>query len=79
MPATKTLIPLEISRQAVLTMDHIQRLGIDESSRRMTIPVHRLNMKVPYRVSDAGVLEYFCRVVREIVRCTRTGRENRLS
>ena len=26
MPATKTLIPLEISRQAVLTMDHIQRM-----------------------------------------------------
>jgi inosine-uridine nucleoside N-ribohydrolase len=133
MPATKTLIPLEISRQAVLTMDHIQRLGIDEASRRgrffkemltyafrayheelgnegiplremvalaavnhleifesrrmaidvevageltrgttvadrrMTIPVHRLNMEVPYRLSDAGVLEYFCRVVREIV------------
>jgi inosine-uridine nucleoside N-ribohydrolase len=133
MPATKTLIPLEISRQAVLTMDHIQRLGLDESTRRggffkemltyyfrayheelgregiplreivalaavtrldlfesrrmaidvevageltrgttvadrrMTIPVHRLNMEVPYRVSDAGVLEYFCRILREIV------------
>jgi inosine-uridine nucleoside N-ribohydrolase len=133
MPATKTLIPLEISRQAVLTMDHIQHLGLDESTRRgrffkemltyafrayheelglegiplremvalaavnhldlfesrrmaidvevsgeltrgttvadrrMTIPVHRLNMEVPYRVSEAGVLEYFCRVVREII------------
>lgn len=133
MPATKTLIPLEISRQAVLTMDHIQRLGIDESTRRgrffkdlltysfrayheemgregiplreivalaavtrldlfesrrmaidvevageltrgmtvadrrMTIPVHRLNMEVPNRVSDAGVLDYFCRILHEIV------------
>jgi inosine-uridine nucleoside N-ribohydrolase len=133
MPATKTMIPLEISRQAVLTMDHIQRLNLDESTRRgrffkemltysfrayhrelgregiplreivalaavtrldlfesrrmamdvevageltrgttvadrrMTIPVHRLNMEVPYRVSDAGVLDYFCRILGEIV------------
>ncbi len=29
VPATKTLIPLEISRQAVLTLEHIQQLRID--------------------------------------------------
>jgi inosine-uridine nucleoside N-ribohydrolase len=34
IPATKTLIPLETSRQAVLTLDHIQRMGINESTRR---------------------------------------------
>jgi len=132
-PATKTLIPLEISRQAVLTMYHIQRVGFDETTRRgrflkqmltysfrayheelgregiplrevvalaavsrldlfesrrmaidvevsgeltrgmtvadrrMTIPVHRLNMEVPYRVSDVGVLDYFVQVLSDIV------------
>jgi inosine-uridine nucleoside N-ribohydrolase len=133
VPATKTLIPLEISRQAVLTMDHIQQVGFDETTRRgrflkemltysfrayheelgregiplrevvalaavsrldlfesrrmaidvevsgeltlgttvadrrMTIPVHRLNMEVPYRVNDAGVLDYFVQVLGDIV------------
>lgn len=41
--------------------------GTTVADRRMTIPVHRLNMEVPYRVSEAGVLEYFCRILREIV------------
>jgi inosine-uridine nucleoside N-ribohydrolase len=132
-PATKTMIPLEISRQAVLTLEYIQRVGIDETTRRgrflkqmltyafrayheemgregiplrevvalaavyqldlfesrrmeidvevsgeltrgitvadrrMTLPVHRLNMEVPYKVSDAGVLDYFVRVLKDIV------------
>ncbi len=133
MPATKSLIPLEISRQAVLTMNQIQKLVDDESSRRakflkgmlayafrayhehlgregfplrevvalaavshselfesrrmdidvevsgeltrgmtvadrrMTTPVHRLNMEVPVRVSDAGVLDYFQKTFERIV------------
>lgn len=132
MPATKTLIPLEISRQAVLTMDHIQRMRIDESTRRgrfvkqmltyafrayheqmgregiplrevvalaavyqlgrfesrrmavdvevsgeltrgmtvadrRSIPVHRLNMEVPYRVDESAILDYFCRVISDVV------------
>jgi inosine-uridine nucleoside N-ribohydrolase len=133
MPATKTLIPLEISRQAVLTMEHIQRMGFDETcrrdrflkqmltyafrsyheqlgregiplrevvalagvfkldlfesrrmavdvevsgeltrgmtvaDRRMTTPVHRLNMEVPYRVNDAAIVDYFCKILSDIV------------
>jgi len=132
MPATKTLIPLEISRQAVLTMDHIQRMQIDESTRRgrfvkqmltyafrayheqmgregiplrevvalaavyqldrfesrrmsvdvevsgeltrgmtvadrRSIPVHRLNMEVPHRVDESAILDYFCRVISDVV------------
>ncbi len=133
VPATKTLIPLEIGRQAVLTMEHIQQVGIDETSRRgrflkqmltyafrayheqlglegiplrevvalaavtrldlfesrrmavdvevsgeltrgvtvadrrMTSPVHRLNMEVPYRVSEAGVIGYCRRILGEMV------------
>jgi inosine-uridine nucleoside N-ribohydrolase len=126
MPATKSLIPLEIGRQAVLTADQIQKLpdgegrrtkflrgmltyafrayhehlgregfplrevvalaavthpelfesrrlaldvevsgaltrGMTVADRRMTTPVHRLNMEVPVRVSEAGVLDYFHR------------------
>jgi inosine-uridine nucleoside N-ribohydrolase len=124
MPATKSLVPLEIGRQAVLTMTQIQKLPNDENrrakflktmltyafrayhehlgregfplrevvaltavthpeffesrriavdvevsgeltrgmtvaDRRLTTPVHRLNMEVPVRVSEAGVLDYF--------------------
>ncbi len=123
MPATKSLIPLEIGRQAVLTADQIQKLsddnrrskflknmltygfrayhehlgregfplrevvalsavshpelfesrrlavdvevsgeltrGMTVADRRLTTPVHRLNMEVPVRVSEAGVLDYF--------------------
>lgn len=132
LPATKTLIPLDISRQAVLTFEHIQRMAIDESTRRgrflkqmltyasrsyhehlglegiplreivalaavtrlelfesrrmavdvevsgeltrgvtvadrrMTIPVHKLNMEVPYRVAEGGVLDYFRRILMDI-------------
>lgn len=34
LPATKSLIPLEISRQAVLTITQIQKVVADESNRR---------------------------------------------
>jgi inosine-uridine nucleoside N-ribohydrolase len=133
MPATKSLIPLEISRQAVLTMSQIQRLFVDEDNRRakflnnmltyafrayhehmgregfplrevvalaavshpelfesrrlavdvevsgeltrgmtvadrrMTTPVHRLNMEVPVRVSEGGVLDYFQKTIELIL------------
>jgi inosine-uridine nucleoside N-ribohydrolase len=132
MPATKSLIPLEIGRQAVLTMDDIQKLvdedtrrgkflkgmltyafrayhehmgregyplrevvaltavsrpelfesrriavdvevsgeltrGMTVADRRMTTPVHRLNMEVPVRVSEAGVLDYFRQTFKRIV------------
>jgi inosine-uridine nucleoside N-ribohydrolase len=33
--------------------------GMTVADRRMTTPVHRLNMEVPVRVSEAGVLDYF--------------------
>ncbi len=132
MPATKSLIPLEIARGAVLTVDQIHKLCGDESrrgkflknmltygfrayhehlgregfpirevvalcavtrpelfesrrlavdveisgeltrgmtvaDRRMTTPVHRLNMEVPVRVSEAGVLDYFHKTFEQIV------------
>jgi inosine-uridine nucleoside N-ribohydrolase len=125
------MIPLETSRQVVLTAEHIQRMGIDESSRRgrflkrlltylfrayheqmgregiplrevvalaavsrpelfesrrmaidveisgeltrgvtvadrRAIPVHRLNMEVPHRVADEGVLDYFRKIIGDI-------------
>jgi inosine-uridine nucleoside N-ribohydrolase len=134
MPATKSLIPLEIARQVVLTMNEIQKLVVDEGNRRakflksmltyafrayhehlgregfplrevvalaavshpelfesrriaidvevsgeltrgmtvadrrMTTPVHRLNMELPVRVSEAGVLEYFRNTFETIMR-----------
>jgi inosine-uridine nucleoside N-ribohydrolase len=33
--------------------------GTTVADRRLTSPVHRLNMEVPVRVSEAGVLDYF--------------------
>jgi len=133
VPATKSLIPLEIGRQVVLTVDQIHKLTNDESrrgkflksmltyafrayhehlgregfplrevvalaavsrpelfesrriavevevsgeltrgmtvaDRRLTTPVHRLNMEVPVRVSEPGVLDYFHRTFELIVR-----------
>jgi inosine-uridine nucleoside N-ribohydrolase len=132
MPATKSLVPLEIGRQAVLTMDQIQKLADDDNrrarflksmltyafrayhehlgregfplrevvaltavshpeffesrriavdvevsgeltrgmtvaDRRLTTPVHRLNMEVPVRVSESGVLDYFHKTFELIV------------
>ena len=133
MPATKSLIPLDISRQVMLAMNQIQNLVDDENNRRarflkgmltyafrayhehlgregfplrevvaltavshpelfesrriaidvevsgdltrgmtvadrrMTTPVHRLNMEVPVRVSEAGVLDYFHKTFELIV------------
>jgi inosine-uridine nucleoside N-ribohydrolase len=132
LPATKSLIPLDVGRQAGLTMDQIQKLteddnrrakflkgmltyafrayhehlgregfplrevvaltavthpeffesrriaidvevsgeltrGMTVADRRMTTPVHRLNMEVAVRVSETSVLDYFHRTFELIV------------
>ncbi len=131
-PATKSLIPLDVGRQVVLTMGQMQKLAIGEerrskflkdmltyafrayhehmgregfplrevvalaavsrpelfesrrfavdvevsgeltrgmtvADRRMTSPVHKLNMEVAVRVSESGVFDYFHRIFELVV------------
>jgi inosine-uridine nucleoside N-ribohydrolase len=67
--AAVTRLDLFESRRLAIDVEVAGELtrGTTVADRRMTIPVHRLNMEVPFSVSDAGVLDYFCRILGEIV------------
>ncbi len=67
--AAVTRLDLFESRRMAVDVEIAGELtrGVTVADRRMTIPVHRLNMEVPFRVSELGVVDYFRKILTDIV------------